>query len=477
MTEERNITTGYDVTGKKYPRVLLILSVLIGGFMTVLTETLLNNGLPTIARNLHVTTATVQWLSTGYLLVIGIMVPVSALLLYRFDSKRLYLTALTIFLVGSLLAYIAPNFSLLLVGRLIQALSVGIIMPFMQNIMILIFPAEKRGMAMGLTGIVIALAPALGPTLSGWIVDQFSWRDLFGIMVPITIAVILLTMVGMRKLIVLTHPRIDILSIIESSVGFGALLYALATISGGHWFIIGVTLLIGIIGIVLFVRRQLAMDDPMLNLHVFQSPMFTLTTVLSSLSNMALLGMQLLVPLYLQSVFQILALTAGLVMIPGALMMAIVNPIAGMIFDRSGIEKMSLVGFTIFTLATIPFVIMTPTWSLITVTLLYAIWMAGISLIVMQLGTAGINALPSELVAHGNGVNTMARQIGASIGTALLITISTLGSQMSHATTTVASSLFGYHLAFLALVILSLLGLIGTFWLRKASRTTATVTA
>ncbi|WP_087128449.1 MFS transporter [Levilactobacillus brevis] len=267
------------------------------------------------------------------------------------------------------------------------------------------------------------------------------------------------------------------LSIIESSVGFGALLYALATISGGHWFIIGVTLLIGIIGIVLFVRRQLAMDDPMLNLHVFQSPMFTLTTVLSSLSNMALLGMQLLVPLYLQSVFQIPALTAGLVMIPGALMMAIVNPIAGMIFDRSGIEKMSLVGFTIFTLATIPFVIMTPTWSLITVTLLYAIWMAGISLIVMQLGTAGINALPSELVAHGNGVNTMARQIGASIGTALLITISTLGSQMSHATTTVASSLFGYRLAFLALVILSLLGLIGTFWLRKASRTTATVTA
>lgn len=344
-----------------------------------------------------------------------------------------------------------------------QALSVGIIMPFMQNIMILIFPAEKRGMAMGLTGIVIALAPALGPTLSGWIVDQFSWRDLFGIMVPITIAVILLTMVGMRKLIVLTHPRIDILSIIESSVGFGALLYALATISGGHWFIIGVTLLIGIIGIVLFVRRQLAMDDPMLNLHVFQSPMFTLTTVLSSLSNMALLGMQLLVPLYLQSVFQIPVLTADLVMIPGALMMAIVNPIAGMIFDRSGIEKMSLVGFTIFTLATIPFVIMTPTWSLITVTLLYAIWMAGISLIVMQLGTAGINALPSELVAHGNGVNTMARQIGASIGTALLITISTLGSQMSHATTTVASSLFGYRLAFLALVILSLLGLIGTF--------------
>lgn len=469
MNEQKDITTGYDVTGKKYNRVLLILSVLIGGFMTVLTETLLNNGLPAIARSLNVTTATVQWLSTGYLLVIGIMVPVSALLLYRFNSKHLYLTALTIFLVGSVISYLAPNFALLLTGRLIQALSVGIIMPFMQNIMVMIFPTEKRGMAMGLTGIVIALAPALGPTLSGWIVDSFSWRDLFGIMIPISLAVILLTMFGMRKLINLTNPKIDIVSIIESSIGFGALLYALATISEGNWPVIIVTFIVGIIGITLFVRRQLSSEEPMLDLHVFKSHMFTLTTVLSSLSNMALLGMQLLVPLYLQSVFKISALSAGLVMIPGALMMAIVNPIAGTIFDRSGIEKMSIFGFTVFTLATIPFVLMDPSWSLITVTILYAVWMAGISLVVMQLATAGINSLSPKLVAHGNGVNTMARQVGASIGTALLISISTIGMQLSHSTSVVTSSLFGYRLAFLAVVILSLIGLIGTFRLKHAA--------
>lgn len=199
--------------------------------MTVLTETLLNNGLPTISRSLHVGMSTVQWLSTGYLLAIGIMVPISALLLYKFSSKALYLSALGIFLVGTVLAYLAPNFSLLLVGRIIQAISVGIIMPFMQNIMVMIFPANQRGMAMGLTGIVVGLAPAIRPTLSGWIVDHASWRDLFGILIPVTVIVIVLAALGMRKLIVTTSPKLDVRSVLYSTVGFGGILYGFSTLS------------------------------------------------------------------------------------------------------------------------------------------------------------------------------------------------------------------------------------------------------
>ncbi|WP_412989448.1 MDR family MFS transporter [Pediococcus siamensis] len=462
-----DITKNRDVNGKTYNRLLLIISVLVGGFMAVLTETLLNNGLPAISQSLHVNMATVQWLSTGYLLTIGIMMPISALLLYKFNSKKLYLSSLIIFLLGSVISYIAPNFSLLLTGRIIQAVSVGIIMPFMQNIIVMIFPIEKRGMAMGLAGVVIALAPAIGPTLSGWIVDNYSWRDLFGLLIPISIMVILLAVVGMRKIIVTTNPKIDSLSIIYSTVGFGGLLYGFSTLSSGSLIVSILALVIGVIGVWLLVRRQLRMQTPMLDMHVFRSKTFTLTTWLSSLSNMSFIGMQLLVPLYLQSVFQVSALTAGLVMLPGALMMGVMNPIAGRLFDRYGIRVLAIIGFSIFTITTILFVIINQNTPLVLVTILYAIWMGGISLIVMQLGTAGINDLKESLIAHGNAVNAMARQVAAAIATALLISISVLGTKFSHSSSLIVTQLTGYRTAFLAVAVISVVGLYGVFKLKK----------
>ena len=456
-----------DTHGRVYNRTFLILSVLLGGFMTVLTETLLNNGLPAIERSFNITTSTVQWLSTGYLLVIGIMVPISATLLYKFKSRSLYLSSILIFLIGTSIAYLAPSFTVLLIGRLIQAVSVGIIMPFMQNIMIMIFPAEKRGMAMGLTGIVVALAPAIGPTLSGWIVDNATWRDLFGILIPVSLLVIVLAYFGMRDIVQTTNPKLDIASVLESTIGFGGILLGFSIIGSGNLVISLLSLLIGVIGVTMLVRRQLKLKVPMLDMKVFKSSVFTRTTWLSSVANMSLLGMQLLVPLYLQSVFQTSALTAGLVMLPGALMMGIVNPLAGNLFDKYGIKKLAITGFSIFTLATIGFLIISPSTSLVIVAALYAVWMIGISLVTMQLATAGINDLAPKLVAHGNAINTMARQIAAAIATALLVSISTVGTKLMSASGTIGAGLFGYRLAYLTVVIISVIGLFGTFKLKN----------
>ncbi|KRN29065.1 major facilitator superfamily permease [Lactobacillus selangorensis] len=457
MKDAQNV----DIHGNKFNSLLLIISILLGGFMTVLTETSLNNGLPAIEQALHVSTSTVQWLSTGYMLVVGIMMPISATLLYKFTSKKLYLTSLIIFLVGSTIAYVAPSFSILLIGRLIQAASVGIIMPFMQNILVMIFPVEKRGMAMGLAGIVIALAPAIGPTLSGWIVDNYSWRLLFGMMIPIAVVVILLAMLGMRDVVETTNPKLDWLSILESTIGFGGILYGFSTIGSGNTIIAIAAIIIGIIGVTFMVRRQLGMKTPMLDMRVFKSSTFTLTTWLSSISNMSLLGMQLLVPLYLQAVLHVSALNAGIVMLPGAIMMAITNPIAGTLFDRFGIRNLAIIGFTIFTLATIPFLFFTSSTSLVLIAVIYAIWMTGVLLVVMQLATAGINTLSPELVAHGNAVNSMARQIAAAVGSALLISIAGIGTSM------LGSAQIGYQLAFGAVVLLSIVGWIGTFRLKN----------
>ncbi|WP_300562853.1 DHA2 family efflux MFS transporter permease subunit [Companilactobacillus sp.] len=463
METVRNV----DTHGNTYNRTFLILSVLLGGFMTVLTETLLNNGLPAIERSFGISTSTVQWLSTGYLLVIGIMVPISATLLYKFKSKSLYLSSILIFLIGTSTAYLAPNFSILLIGRLIQAVSVGIIMPFMQNIMVMIFPPEKRGMAMGLTGIVVALAPAIGPTLSGWIVDNATWRDLFGILIPVSILVIVLAYFGMRDIVETTNPKLDLISVLESTVGFGGILLGFSIIGSGNLIVSLSALVVGAIGIALLIRRQLRMKTPMLDMKVFKSSIFTRTTWLSSIANMSLLGMQLLVPLYLQSVFQTSALTAGLVMLPGALMMGIVNPLAGNLFDKYGIKKLAITGFSIFTVATIGFLLIDPNTSLVLVSILYAVWMIGISLVAMQLATAGINDLAPNLVAHGNAINSMARQIAAAIATALLVSISSIGAKAMVASGTIGAELFGYRLAYLTVVIISVIGLIGTFKLKN----------
>lgn len=460
-------TRNIDTHGKQYNRLIMIFSVLLGGFMTVLTETILNNGLPAIQKSFNVSTSTVQWLSTGYLLIIGIMVPVSATLLYKFRSKNLYLTAIFIFLLGTTVSYVAPNFSILLIGRLIQAVSVGIIMPFMQNIMVMIFPVEKRGMAMGLSGIVIALAPAIGPTLSGWIIDNSGWRDLFGILIPISIVVILFAFFGMRDVVETTNPRLDIKSGIESTFGFGGILFGFSTLGSGNIILSIVTLAIGVTGVVMLVKRQLRLENPMLDMHVFKSKIFARTTWLSSISNMPFLGMQLLVPLYLQKVFQTSALTAGLVMLPGALAMAAVNPIAGTLFDKYGIRKLAITGFSIFTVATVGFVLIDPSTSLVIVAVIYAIWMIGISLVMMQLGTAGINDLTPKLVAHGNAINNMARQVSAAIATALLISISTIGAKIMASSGTIGAELFGYRMAYSAVILISAVGLIGSFKLQN----------
>lgn len=464
-----DLTKSIDANGKAYNKTLLVLAIIIGGFMTVLTETLLNNGLADIARGFHITLATAQWISTANLLTIGIMIPISAVFLYKFDSKKLYLTALMIFLAGTVVAYVAPSFGILLLGRVIQAVGVGIIMPFMRNIMVLIFPENQRGMAMGITGIVIALAPAVGPTLSGWILASHSWRALFGILIPVTIAVIILVIVGMRKIIPTTNPKLDILSVLFSGLGFAGILYGFSTI-GSNWWLSLIVIVIGVIFVTLLINRQTQLKEPMLNVSVFKYSTFNLSVILSSLGQLSLLGMQVLVPVYLQSAFHISALTTGLLMLPGALLMGLVNPLSGMLFDRYGIRKLAISGFLIAAMATLPFVFFTANVSLIWIGMAYAVWMMGISLMLMQLATAGINVLPVKLIAHGNAINTMAGQIAGAIATALLISISGIINGTMHTT------LLGYQIAFAVLVVLLLLGFGASFKFKQTPTSSSRAT-
>lgn len=284
--------TAVDINGKPYHRNLLVMVMLIGSFCTVLNQTILATAFPTLMKAFDISTATVQWLTTGFMMVNGIMIPVSAYLSNKFNSKWLYISAMTIFELGTITAFAAPNFGTLLCGRLIQATGVGITMPLMQNIMLTIFPPEKRGAAMGINGLVIALAPALGPSLSGWVVDNYSWRVLFGMIIPIVAIVIFASFFLMQNVIKTTDPTLDWLSLLISTVGFGSVLYGFSSVGDKGWTdaIVWGTILIGVILITILIWRQNRLEHPFLNFKVFKTPEFALATLLSSVVMIAMVG-------------------------------------------------------------------------------------------------------------------------------------------------------------------------------------------
>lgn len=474
--------TAVDIYGKKYNRSLLVVVLLIGTFCTVLNQTLLATAFPTLMKEFDISASTVQWLTTGFLLVNGIMIPVSAWLINSFSSKKLYISAMTTFLIGTIICFLAPNFSVLLTGRLIQAIGVGLSMPLLQNIMLTIFPPEKRGSAMGMAGIVIGLAPALGPTLSGWIIDHYSWRDLFGMVIPIVILVLVLALFFMKSVIELTHPKIDTISAILSTIGFGSLLYGFSSVGDKGWLskeVLGF-LIIGIIFIFLFSKRQLKIEHPFLELRVFKSKIFTIAAVLAGVTNMAMIGAEMVLPLYIQNIRGESAFHSGLMLLPGALVMGLMMPITGAIFDKRGARKLAITGMFILTSATLPFAFLTSKTSVIVIVVLYAIRMFGISMVMMPVTTSGMNALPDHLISHGTAVNNTFRQVASSIGTAILISVLTNvtknnlpsksileATPLAYKDQAINATLSGYHAAFLVAVIFGFIGWLITFTLAK----------
>ena len=480
-----------DIYGKPYNRSLLVAVLLIGTFCTVLNQTLLTTAFPTLMKAFDISASSVQWLTTGFLLVNGIMIPISAWLINKFSSKRLYITAMIIFLIGTITCFVAPNFSTLLIGRLVQAAGVGISMPLLQNIMLSIFPPEKRGAAMGMAGVVIGLAPALGPTLSGWIIDNYTWRDLFGMVIPIVVLVLVLAAFLMKSVIQLSNPSIDVLPAFLSTAGIGSVLYGFSSVGNDGWgsvkvisFLIGGRVVIG-----LFVWRQLHLEHPFLELRVFKSPVFTIAAILSGVVNMAMVGAEMVLPLYIQNIRGESAFHSGLMLLPGALVMGLMMPITGAIFDKHGAKRLAIGGMLILTAATLPFAFLTKDTPVTMIVILYAIRMFGISMVMMPVTTSGMNALPMNLISHGTAVNNTFRQVASSIGTAILISVLTNVTKdnlpkasllkelpLTYKDQAINATLSGYHAAFYVAVIFSIIGFFITFFLKANKKVEGGVT-
>ncbi|UOQ42619.1 DHA2 family efflux MFS transporter permease subunit [Halobacillus salinarum] len=460
------------MTTQPFNKILIASLLLAGSFIAILNQTLMITAIPPIMEEMHVSANSGQWLTTVFMLVNGIMIPITAFLIERFTTRQLFLSAMSIFVVGTIIGAIAPNFQILLLGRIVQSSGAGIMLPLMQTVFLLIFPVNKRGAAMGYIGLVISFAPAIGPALSGWVTENYSWRLLFLIILPIAIIDIIIAFFVMKNVTELTYPKMDLLSIMLSSIGFGGLLYGFTSAGNYGWGNTQTILFIslGVVSLLFFILRQLKLKQPMLEFRVFKYAVFTITTIIAMIAFMGLIGAETLIPLYMQNMRDFTAMESGLAILPGAVITGFMSPITGRIFDRIGARWLAIVGLSLITLSSLVFSFLGSSTTFTFITVLYAIRMLGLSMVMMPVTTAGLNQLPNKLIPHGTAMANTTRMVAASIGTAILVTVMTTTAQRAQSQPAIDyPAIHGVNVAFFVVTVLSLIGVILSFFIKKTS--------
>ncbi|MBF7022895.1 MDR family MFS transporter [Staphylococcus kloosii] len=451
---------------KNIPLFIVLLS---GAFITILNQTLLGTALPPIMKDLHLDNSTVQWLQSIFMLVNGIMIPVTAFLIERFTSRQLFLSAMGVFTVGTLICAFGPDFFTLLIGRILQAAGAGIMMPLMQTILFLLFPEGKRGTAMGLFGLVIAFAPAIGPTLSGILVEYFTWRSVFYVILPIAVINIITAYILLKNVTELTHPKLDKLSVVLSTIGFGGILYGFSTVSQAgftSWHVI-VSLIVGIITLVIFIKRQLNLKEPMLEFRVFSYNIYTIGTVLGMFVFAVMIATNIILPLYMQNMLHLTPLQSGLVLLPGAIVMGLFNPITGYLFDKFGGKWLARGGLLLLALSTLPFTFLTSHTSITYLTIMNTIRMISIAMVMMPMTTLAINQLPQHLISHGTAMNNTFRQMAGALGTALFITVMSLAVDPTKGQEGIVH---GVNISFIVATCVTIIGFLLSFKLKETKK-------
>lgn len=432
-------------------QIVMLAVLIVGTFVTILNQTVVAPALPSIMSEMSVDAATAQWLTTGFTLVNAIMIPVTAFMTDRFTTKRLFIAAMCVFTAGTVLAAWGPNFPVLLVGRLVQAAGAGILMPLVMTVLMWTFPVDRRGTAMGVFGIVIAFAPAIGPTVAGIVIDQANWHIMFwAIAVLCLVVIVLACFVLDRGGETNKDVTLDVPSVILSTIGFGGLLYGLSAIgSYGITPDAVVTIVVGAVALVVFFRRQLRMDKPMLEVRVLANRKFLIATIICMIVQGSLLVGGILLPIMLQSYMGFSATTSGIVLLPGAIVMGVMGPVAGRLFDKHGPRALALIGTGLLALGTFAFVFIGPGTGLVTMTCIYTVRMFALSLVNMPISTWGMNALPKKLMNHGTSVQNTFRQVAGSLGTAVIVSVSTIVTDSTvDSMGQVGAGVFGINMAF-----------------------------
>lgn len=404
---------------------LLLIIMITGTFFSTLNQTLLNVAFSDLMVVFDVNTATIQWLATGFMLVNGVLVPITAYLMQRFSTRQLFISSLLFLLIGSIVAACTNSFGVLLTGRMIQAVGAGIIIPLMMTVIVYLYPAEKRGSIMGNIGFAIIFAPAIAPTLAGFILEYLSWRWLFIIMIPFVAAIIILATKYLINVAETSKVKLDIVSVIYSTVGFGFVLFGFSSAGSRGWddLIVITSIVGGLVVTILFCLRQIKATEPLLNLNVFKFKVFSMTTVVNITITILMYADLILLPIYLQDGRGFTALEAGLLLLPGAIINAMLSPVTGKLFDKFGAKPLFILGTGLIAISMFAVSDLSSETTTIYILVRTILLRIGLAFITMPLNTAALNALPRELASHGSSINNTIRQLAGAIGTAIIMTV------------------------------------------------------
>jgi len=480
-SEDFTVTATVEArTSQALPRQArtVIATLLVAAFVVILNETIMGVALPRLMTELHISASTVQWLSTAFMLTMAVVIPTTGFMLQRIPSRTVFIIAMSLFSTGTLVAGLAPGFWLLLPARIIQASGTAMMVPLLMTSILTLVPIERRGVVMGNVSIAISVAPAIGPTLSGLILQFLSWRFMFLLVLPIALVALaigarLLENFGERG-----NQRLDILSVLLSIPAFGGIVYGLSrfAVSSGTGIGVAVAVLaVGLVCLALFGWRQIQLQrsgDPLLDLRAFKIKMFSLSVLLLCIAMMALFGALIMLPIYLQSVRGLSSLETGFLLLPGGLLMGLLAPTVGRIFDKYGPRVLVPPGAVLIVLNLLGLTQVdqhTPVWMLVG---LHVILSLGFACLFTPAFTTGLNPLPPSLYSHGSAIMATLQQVAGAAGTALLVTIMAgrTISLVSAGTPNLAAQVSGLHAAFAVAAGVAVLAVVLALFLRNPPR-------
>lgn len=443
----------------------VIALLVVAAFVVILNETVMGVALPELMRELDISAATAQWLTTAFLLTMAVVIPTTGFLIQRLPLRTLFFTAMGLFTLGTVIASFAPGFGVLLVGRIVQACGTAIMLPLLFTTVLNVVPAHRRGRMMGLISIVISVAPAIGPTVSGLILSVFPWRGMFMVMVPIALVAIALGARWVRNLTETRRVTLDVISVVLSALAFGGLIFGLSSIgeaASGHAIVpVWIPLVVGVVALAVFVVRQLRLgstDRVLLNLGVFRHSSFTLAVILVVVAMTMLFGVLILLPIYLQNVLGLGTLQTGLLLLPGGLLMGLMAPLVGNLFDRFGARPLVLPGAIIASLGLWGFATLSTETAAGFVIAVHCVLSLGLAFMFTPLMTSALGSLPRELYPHGSAIVSTVQQLAGAAGTAVFVTLMTVGaaSAASGGASVVDATATGIHSAFFLAACLSI---------------------
>lgn len=466
----------FDSDDRSARNKLVIGLLLVSAFVVILNETIMGVALPHLMADLRISASLAQWLTTAFMLTMAVVIPVTGYLLQRLNTRPVFILAMSLFSAGTLVSALSPGFAMLVVGRIVQASGTAIMMPLLMTTIMHLVPPESRGKTMGNISIVISVAPAIGPTISGLILSTLHWRWMFLLVLPIALAALAL---GAWKIKNVTEPKtapIDVLSVPLSALGFGSFVYGLSglgeaairTPAVSPWIPLGV----GAAVIAVFILRQLSLqkqDRALLDMRTLTIKPFVIPAAMMAILMMSMFGVFILLPIYLQNVLGLTTLQTGLLLLPGGLIMGLCAPTVGSLYDRHGPLPLVVPGAILFSVLmwSLTFIQQdTSFWLLLTAHIVLSI---GLALMFTPLFTSSLGALPPNLYSHGSAMIGTTQQVAGAAGTALFVALMTMegaGAGLTGADAAAATT-NGIRAAFLCGAILSLGAVATAFFIRK----------